>query len=216
MSAKLRRCAIGALIVGGPVFAFCAWAQQTQPPTTTDRAGERPTATGTTRSPATQEREPMQRSGATERREAMKDVTPEKFASEAAAISKAEIELSELALENSQDEKVRAYAQRMVKDHKAAEAKLKTIAAKEQIPLPKALDPEHEVVKRKLSSLEGKAFDREYKKEMAKGHDKAVALFEAASQDPQMPKDLKEFAASTLETLEEHQEQAHEMRREGV
>ena len=44
---------------------------------------------------------------------------------------------------------------------------------------------------------------------MAKGHDKAVALFEAASQAPQMPAQLKEFAAATLPTLKEHDEMAH-------
>jgi putative membrane protein len=216
MSAKLRRCALGALIVAGPAFAFCAWAQQTEQPTTTDRTPERPTATGTTRSPATQEEERMPHRSAAEHRGAMQDITPEKFASEAAAIGKAEIELSELALENSQDEQVRAYAERMVKDHKAADAKLKKIVAQEQLPVSRASDPRHEAVKRKLASLKGEAFDREYKKEMAKGHDKAVALFEAASQDAQMPSELKEFAASTLETLEEHQEQAHEMQKEGA
>ncbi|HET9445267.1 MAG TPA: DUF4142 domain-containing protein, partial [Steroidobacteraceae bacterium] len=68
-----------------------------------------------------------------------------------------------------------------------------------------------QAVKQKLSGLEGDAFDREYAKEMAKGHDKAVALFEAASQAPQMPAELKEFAASTLPTLKEHDEMAHDL-----
>jgi predicted outer membrane protein len=46
---------------------------------------------------------------------------------------------------------------------------------------------------------------------MAKGHDKAVALFESASQQPQMPEDLKQFAASTLPTLEQHKDMAHSL-----
>ena len=46
---------------------------------------------------------------------------------------------------------------------------------------------------------------------MANGHDKAVALFESASQQPQMPGELKQFAASTLPTLEQHQEMAHSL-----
>ena len=72
--------------------------------------------------------------------------------------------------------------------------------------LPEALDAEHEALKQKLSGLHGAAFDREYSKAMAKGHDQAVALFEAASQAPQMPAELKEFAAATLPTLKEHGE----------
>ena len=99
----------------------------------------------------------------------------------------------------------------MVKDHKAADAKLKKIAAQGNLQLPQSLDAEHEAVKQKLSGLQGDAFDREYAKEMAKGHGKAVALFEAASQAPQMPAELKEFAASTLPTLKEHDKLAHSL-----
>jgi putative membrane protein len=140
-----------------------------------------------------------------------KPVTPESFASQAAIIGKAEIELGQLALKNTQDAKVRTYAERMVKDHTAADKKLKTIAAKENLQLPQALDPEHESLKTKLEGLKGEDFDRAYLKAMANGHDKAVALFESASQQPQMPEDLKEFAASTLPTLEQHKDMAHSL-----
>jgi putative membrane protein len=140
-----------------------------------------------------------------------KDVTPESFASQAAIIGKAEIELGQLALKNTQDAGVRKYAERMVKDHSAADKKLKAIAAKESLQLPQSLDQEHESLKMKLQSLKGADFDRAYMNAMAKGHDKAVALFESASQQTQMPGELKQFAASTLPTLEEHKEMAHSL-----
>jgi len=138
-------------------------------------------------------------------------VTPQSFASQAAVIGKAEIELGQIALKNTQDAGVRTYAERMVKDHSAADKKLKAIAAKENLQLPQSLDPEHEALKTKLQGLKGEDFDRAYAQAMAKGHDKAVALFESASQQPQMPDDLKQFAASTLPTLEQHQEMAHSL-----
>jgi putative membrane protein len=141
----------------------------------------------------------------------MKSVTPQSFASQAAVIGKAEIELGQLALKNTQDENVRKYAERMVKDHSAADKKLQAIAAKDNLQLPKSLDPEHESLKTKLQGLKGEEFDRAYAQAMAKGHDKAVALFESASQQSQMPADLKQFAASTLPTLEQHQEMAHSL-----
>jgi putative membrane protein len=141
----------------------------------------------------------------------MKSVTPESFASQAAIIGKAEIELGQMAIKNTQDEKVRSYAERMVKDHSAADKKLKAIAAKENLQLPQSLDKEHESLKTKLQGLKGAEFDREYLKAMANGHDKAVALFESASQQPQMPEDLKQFAASTLPTLEQHKDMAHSL-----
>ena len=142
---------------------------------------------------------------------AMKSVTPQSFASQAAIIGKAEIELGQLAMKNTQDANVRTYAERMVKDHSAADKKLKAIAAKENLQLPQSLDKEHESLKTKLQGLKGEAFDREYVQAMAKGHDKAVALFESASQQAQMPADLKQFAASTLPTLEQHKEMAHSL-----
>ena len=38
-----------------------------------------------------------------------------------------------------------------------------------------------------------------------------MALFESASQQPQTPAELKQFAASTLPTLEQHKEMAHSL-----
>jgi putative membrane protein len=99
----------------------------------------------------------------------------------------------------------------MVKDHTGADAKLKAIAAKDNLTLPADLDAEHQAVKQKLSALKGEAFDAAYSAEMSTGHDKAVALFEAASQSPVLAPDLREFAASTLPTLKEHKELAHSL-----
>jgi putative membrane protein len=140
-----------------------------------------------------------------------KTVSPQSFATQAAVIGKAEVELSQLALQKTQDKDVRDYAQRMVRDHQAAGAKLEKIAGQEQLELPQTLDAEHQALKEKLSNLQGAAFDREYAKAMAKGHDRAVALFESASQAPQMTPELKEFAAATLPTLKEHMEMAHDL-----
>jgi putative membrane protein len=147
----------------------------------------------------------------TERGGTAKPVTPGSFVSQAAIIGKAEIELGQIALKNTQDQNVRKYAERMVKDHSAADKKLAAIAAKENLQLPQSLDAEHEALKMKLQTLKGEDFDRAYVKAMANGHDKAVALFESASQQPQMPGELKQFAASTLPTLEQHQEMAHSL-----
>lgn len=202
--------------------ATCALAQNPPPPgdetapsaassphqrdATTTNAAEAPTPSAKPSSAAT----PHQRQ-VTDGSKTSKAVTPESFASQAAIIGKAEIELGQIALKNTQDAGVRKYAERMVKDHSAADKKLKAIAAKESLQLPQSLDAEHESLKTKLQSLKGEDFDRAYVKAMANGHDKAVALFESASQQTQMPGELKQFAASTLPTLEEHKEMAHSL-----
>ena len=140
-----------------------------------------------------------------------KTVTPQSFAKQAAMIGQAEIELGQLALQKTQDQRVRSYAQRMVKDHQAAAAKLDEIAVRDDLELPQALDAEQRALNQKHSTLNGAAFDPEYSKAMAQGHDKAVALFESAAQAPQMTPALKEFATATLPTLKEHMEMAHSL-----
>jgi putative membrane protein len=216
-----RPSALLALIAVGS--ATCAMAQTPPPPNdpTAPSAASSPhqrdtTATEAQEANPTPGAEPSSASTphqqeATQGAKTMKSVTPQSFASQAAVIGKAEIELGQIALKNTQDENVRTYAERMVKDHSAADQKLKAIAAKQNIQLPQSLDPEHQSLKTKLQGLKGEEFDRAYAQAMAKGHDKAVALFESASQQAQMPDDLKRFAASTLPTLEQHKEMAHSL-----
>jgi putative membrane protein len=215
-----RPSALLALIAVGS--ATCAMAQTPPPPDdpTAPSAASSPhqrdtTATGAAEATPSPGAEPSSASTPHQRDVTTggktKSVTPESFASQAAIIGKAEIELGQIALKNTQDQGVRTYAERMVKDHSAADKKLKAIAAKENLQLPQSLDPEHESLKTKLQSLKGEEFDRAYVKAMANGHDKAVALFESASQQSQMPDDLKQFAASTLPTLEQHKEMAHSL-----
>lgn len=197
MTEKLRRrCLLSAALIASQALACAALAQQTDESRPRQSTVDRGIPTDMTR----KTNSAMTRT-----------VSPQSFATQAAIIGKAEIELGQLAVQNSQDQSVRDYAQRMVKDHQAADAKLKKIAGQKNLMLPESLDAEHEALKEKLSGLKGEAFDREYAKAMAKGHDKAVALFESASQAAQMPSELKEFAAATLPTLKEHMEMAHQL-----
>ena len=216
MSSKLRHVGSVSLIAAGVSLALGAMAQTT-PSTTGDSTRQSTGATSTTTGTGTSADATGASVGTRDSKHsathaAGKSVSPQTFASQAAVMSKAEIELANLALNNTKNEEIRLYAERMIKDHTAADAKLKKIASKESLTLPQSLDAEHRAVKDKLASLKGEAFDREYRKEMAKSHDKAVALFESASQTEQMPEDLREFAASTLDTLEDHREDAHDMR----
>jgi putative membrane protein len=138
-------------------------------------------------------------------------LTSQGFATRAATTDLAEIQLAQLAMTNSNDANVKQFAERMVKEHSATSAKLKTIAAKEGLALPTALDAEHAAVKTRLTSLKGKEFDQAYAQEMAKGHDKAVALFESATQAPLIKGDLKQFATSTLPKIRDHDSTAHKL-----
>lgn len=196
MSRNLRRGLLSAAVIASQALACAALAQQTDESRPVQSTLDRGTPADRTR---------MTQSAMS------KTVSPQSFATQAATIGKAEIELGQLALLQTQNPSVRVYAQRMVKDHQAADAKLKTIAGQENLELPQSLDAEHQALKEKLSELKDEAFDREYAKAMAKGHDKAVSLFESASEAPQMTPELKEFATATLPTLKQHMEMAHEL-----
>lgn len=197
MSEKLRRSGLlAAALVASHALAGAALAQQTDESRPRQSTVDRGTPIDMTR---------------TTNAAMSRTVSPQSFATQVAIIGKAEIELGQLAMQNSQDKNVRDYAQRMVKDHQAADAKLRQIAGQENLKLPQTLDAEHQALKAKLSELQGAAFDREYAKAMAKGHDKAVALFESASQAPQMTSGLRQFAAATLPTLKQHMEMAHDL-----
>jgi len=217
----MTRPLLALIAVGSATFAMAQTPTPPNDPTAPSAASsphqrDATKSTDTTEATATPGAEPSDAASphqrdVTQGAKTMQAVTPQSFASQAAVIGKAEIELGQIALKNTQDEGVRKYAERMVKDHSAADKKLQAIAAKENLQLPQSLDPEHASLKTKLQGLKGEDFDRAYVNAMAKGHDKAVALFEAASQQAQMPDDLKQFAASTLPTLEQHQEMAHSL-----
>ena len=128
------------------------------------------------------------------------------FVKDAAAGGMAEVALSKLA-EKSENPDVKHFAERMVRDHTAANAELTKIAAGLGAETPKALDTEHQRTHDQLRSMHGKAFDQQYMRVMVEDHNEAVKLFrsEAGSTGEGQ---LKQFAQKTLPTIEQHQKMA--------
>lgn len=133
-------------------------------------------------------------------------LTDENFVEKAAMSSRAEIELSQLALQKSQNSKVIGFAKTMVSDHTSADAKLKAIAHTENLAIPGEQDDAHADALEKLQKLEGAQFDAVYLDTMRKDHAKAVSLFAAAAADEGLNAQLRQFAQQTLPTLRMHQE----------
>ena len=118
----------------------------------------------------------------------------------------AEVQLSKVA-QKSQNADVKSFADRMVRDHTAANEQLTAVAAGLGAELPKALDTEHEKMRERLQTLHGKAFDEQYMQVMVEDHEKAVKLFQQEGRAGHSV-ELKQFAQKTLPTLEEHQKMA--------
>ncbi|NKF33517.1 DUF4142 domain-containing protein, partial [Pseudomonas sp. BGM005] len=68
------------------------------------------------------------------------------------------------------------FADMMVRDHTDAGSKLRELADAAKIPLPTALDPDHQAVRDQLDRLDDEAFDAAYIKAQIVDHQKTAQL----------------------------------------
>jgi putative membrane protein len=132
------------------------------------------------------------------------------FVTKAAEGGMAEVELGQLATQNAQSDEVKQFGQRMVDDHTKANDQLKQVAEQKGVPLPTDLSAKDKAEKDRLSKLKGEQFDRAYMQHMVMDHKKDVAEFKKESTAAK-DSDVKNFAAQTLPTLEDHLKQAQQV-----
>jgi putative membrane protein len=114
-----------------------------------------------------------------------------------------EIELGKVAQQNASSAEVKKFGQRMVDDHSKIQQELETIGQKLGAQVPTAPSGSYEKAIKDLSKKTGARFDQDYAKDMVKGHEKAVSLFEKQSKKADS-EDLRQFASKTLPILQEH------------
>jgi putative membrane protein len=132
------------------------------------------------------------------------------FIMDAANDSLAEIELGKVAQQNAASDDVKKFGQRMVDDHSKANQELMPIAQKLGVELPTAPQGKHARMVKDLSKKNGAKFDKDYVNDMVNDHKKAVKLFETKSKKADN-EELRQFAAKTLPTLQEHLKMAQDM-----
>lgn len=128
------------------------------------------------------------------------------FYKNAAEAGISEVDLGNLAQSKGNSQGVKDFGAMMVKDHSAANDKLKSLAATKDITLPGSASVGAMATKAKLDVLSGETFDKSYIKSQLKAHRGAVALFKKESSMGQ-DADAKAFAAATLPTLRGHLKQ---------
>ena len=101
------------------------------------------------------------------------------YARAASASNTFEIRSSQLALMKGRSAMVKKHARMMIKDHTAAQAKLKAITAAAGAPVKDMLMPDQAAMMAKLERLNGRAFDREYTMGQIVGHKKTLATIKA-------------------------------------
>lgn len=129
------------------------------------------------------------------------------FAVKAANANMTEIQLGDYAAKHATDHAVRSYADMLVKDHTAANDKLKTIAASENITLPATVSNDNMNTINDLMKKTGKDFDKSYMNQMVSDHKDAISMFQKASDNLQ-DSVLKQYAYTTLPKLHEHLQKA--------
>lgn len=87
------------------------------------------------------------------------------FVTKAAAAGMLEVQASQVAITRASNPDVRAFAQRMVKDHTTVGDELKALASK-GITVPDSLPADERAKVDKLSALEGAKFDKAYADEV--------------------------------------------------
>ncbi|HEX7129486.1 MAG TPA: DUF4142 domain-containing protein [Rhodanobacteraceae bacterium] len=132
------------------------------------------------------------------------------FAKKAAQGGLAEVAMGQLAESHAQSADVKAFGQKMVQDHGAANDKLKSAAEQEHIQLPTEPSSRDQATINHLSSLHGAAFDKAYAKTMVKDHRKDISEFRhEARHGTSSP--IQTFAKATLPTLQEHLQMAEKL-----
>ncbi len=133
-----------------------------------------------------------------------------KFVKTAAEGSMAEVQMGQLALQKSNDDQVKQFAQRMVDDHGKMLDQLKPVAQQMGVKVPDS-PPKGEMKKMdKMKSLSGDAFDQAYVKDMVKDHKKDSAEFKQEAQSTQNPQ-LKQLATEGGQTIDSHLQQIQQI-----
>jgi putative membrane protein len=134
------------------------------------------------------------------------EMQDDSFIKQALAGGMAEVELSKIA-EKSENPEIKLFAERIVRDHTAANIELTDIATALCAEIPRTFDTDHQRIRDQLRIAHGRAFDQQYIRVMVGDHEQADNLFRQEADlahDPQ----LRRFAQKTVPTIEEHQKMA--------
>ena len=126
-----------------------------------------------------------------------------KFLVSAAEINLEEINLGQLAQNNSMNADVKSLGKMMETEHTKALSDLQALAAKKQITIPTALTDDGMSASKKLMEMKASKFDKEYCDMMVNGHKDAISKFEKASTDA-TDADIRNWASSMLPALRTH------------
>jgi putative membrane protein len=135
--------------------------------------------------------------------------SPATFVDTASAKGLAEIQTSQLAMDKSQSEDVKSFAQMMITDHTDANQKLAAIAANLNLKTASEAEMMDKAKKMILQYRDG-SFDKAYTTNQVKAHEQTIQLFQDEIKTSQTP-ELTAFAKDTLPKLQDHLKMAKQL-----
>ncbi len=133
-----------------------------------------------------------------------------KFAQTAMAGGLTEIQAAQTALQKSNSDDVKKFAQQMIDDHTKLNDQMKPIAAQLGVTAPTSPMPKDQAMLAKMQALSGDAFDKAYLRAMVKDHskdDKEFAMEASSGQNP----DEKAAASEGDQIVKQHLQMAQDL-----
>jgi putative membrane protein len=132
------------------------------------------------------------------------------FMMEAVRADLAEIDIAQVALQNSGTSEVKDFANMIKSDHTSALEGLSELMKDMDVPQPKSIPVELQQDISRMSSLTGGELDREFVNMIVSQQQKAVEMFRD-QQSTAQNEDVKKYVEDTLPRLEMHLEKAQRL-----
>jgi putative membrane protein len=145
----------------------------------------------------------------------MKNATPQQMLQRLHMANLHEIEMAKMAQQNG-TEKIKSYAQTLVRDHQDADGKVKDLAQKKSVTLSDAprnpeMQQKMEMDKEHLSGLKGQQFDKAFAGRMAGEHRKVIDMAQAFRQGCS-DQDVCSLIDTLMPKLQQHEQMALQLR----
>lgn len=135
----------------------------------------------------------------------------ELFIQKAAQANLAEIQAARIALEQSDNDQVKRFAQRMIDDHTLANTQVKQLSQALNIEMPQQMSLEQQTAMAKLDGRRGDGFDEVYAEQMVRDHAHLTGVFEQAANAAALAPESRRLAGQLLPTLRRHLEAAESL-----
>lgn len=135
------------------------------------------------------------------------NATDRTFLNQAAQANLSEIKAGQMAVTNTTNDSVRAYAQMMITDHQAAQTELDSLATNVSFDLPDSTDADHNAAIDNLMNFSGASFDSAYISLQVSAHDTVISQFENEVNSG-AKSTVKAYANKYLPTLRTHAQMA--------